>query len=69
MAVKAHTRPFDRKWMNVVAAIIVPVGLFLYLRMWRFRLRLMRDLKVIRQTNDALIARIEELNSSGTSKA
>ena len=39
--------------MNVVAAIIVPVGLFLYLRMWRFRLRLMRDLKVIRQTNDA----------------
>ena len=69
MAVKAHTRPFDRKWMNVVAAIIVPVGLFLYLRMWRFRLRLMRDLKVIRQTNDAVIARIEELNSSGTSKA
>ena len=67
MAVKAHTRPFDRKWM--VAAIIVPVGLFLYLRMWRFRLRLMRDLKVIRQTNDAVIARIEELNSSGTSKA
>ena len=69
MAVKAHARPFDRKWMNVVAAIIVPVGLFLYLRMWRFRLRLMRDLKVIRQTNDAVIARIEELNSSGTSKA
>lgn len=69
MAVKAHTRPFDRKWMNVIAAIIVPVGLFLYLRMWRFRLRLMRDLKVIRQTNDAVIARIEELNSSGTSKA
>lgn len=63
MAVKAHTRPFDRKWLNVSAAILVPVGLFLYLRMWRFRLRLMRDLKVIRQTNDAVIARIENLNS------
>lgn len=69
MAVKAHTRPFDRKWLNVIAAIVVPVGLFLYLRMWRFRLRLMRDLKMIKQTNDAVISRIGELNSPGTPKA
>lgn len=61
MAVKAHTRPFERKWLNVTAAIIVPVGLFLYLRMWRFRLRLLRDLKVVRDTNDAVIRRIGEM--------
>ena len=45
--VKAHTRPFERKWMNVVSAIIIPVGLFFYFIMWRFRLRLQRDLKQI----------------------
>lgn len=61
MAVKAHTRPFERKWLNVTAAIIVPVGLFLYLRMWRFRLRLLHDLKVVKDTNDAVIKRITEL--------
>lgn len=61
MAVKAHTRPFERKWINVTAAIIVPVGLFLYLRMWRFRLRLLHDLKVVKDTNDAVIRRITEL--------
>ncbi len=55
---KAHTRPFDRQWMNAVAAAVVPVGLFLYFRMWRFRLRLHRDLKVIRQTNEVVIGRI-----------
>ena len=61
MAVKAHTRPFERKWLNVTAAIIVPVGLFLYLRMWRFRLRLLHDLKVVKDTNDAVIRRITDL--------
>lgn len=55
LAVKAHTRPFDRRWMNIVAAIIVPVGIFTYLRMWRFRLRLLRDLKLIRYTNTNIV--------------
>ena len=55
LAVKAHTRPFDHRWMNIVAAIIVPVGIFTYLRMWRFRLRLLRDLKVIRYTNTNIV--------------
>lgn len=61
MAVKAHTRPFERKWLNITAAILVPIGVFLYLRMWRFRLRLLRDLKVVKDANNAIIARIAEL--------
>ena len=60
---KAHTRPFDRQWMNAVAAAVVPVGLFLYFRMWRFRLRLHRDLKVIRQTNEMVIDRINSITN------
>lgn len=61
MTVKAHTRPFEKKWLNIISAVMVPVGLFLYIRMWRFRLRLLRDLKVIRQTNDVVVARIKEI--------
>ena len=61
VSVKAHTRPFERKWMNIVAAVVVPVGLFLYLRMWRFRLRLMKDLRTIRQTNEAIVGRIAQM--------
>jgi len=63
MAVKAHTRPFEHKWMNVMAAVVVPVGLFLYFRMWRFRLRLMHDLKIIRQTNEVIIKRINKISN------
>ena len=61
MSVKAHTRPFNRQWLNVVAAILVPVGLVLYIRMWRFRLRLLKDLRVVVQNNNQIVAQIEKL--------
>ena len=63
MSERAHTRPFERKWLNVMAAIIVPLGVVLYLRMWRYRLRLMRDLKVVRTENNIIIGRIEDILS------
>lgn len=66
LAVKAHTRPFERRWMNIIAAVIIPAGLFFYLRMWRFRLRLYRDLKAIRQTNQTIIDRIEKKKLAAT---
>ena len=61
VSVKAHTRPFEHRWMNIVAAIIVPLGLFLYFRMWKFRLRLHHDLNVIRDTNQKIVGRINEM--------
>ena len=65
---KAHTRPFERKWLNIIAAILVPIGAFLYIRMWTFRLRLLKDLRVIKQNNANIIARIKEkgLDKSAT---
>ena len=60
LATRAHTRPFRRKWMNIITGLILPLGVFFYLRMWRFRLRLYKDLHTIRQTNDKLIPRIVE---------
>ena len=61
MSVKAHTRPFNRQWLNTAAAILVPVGLVLYIRMWRFRLRLLKDLRVVVHNNNQVIAQIEKL--------
>lgn len=61
MAVKAHTRPFERKWLNVMAALIVPVGVFLYIRMWRYRLRLYRDLRSVRHSNSVIVRRIHQM--------
>ena len=58
IATKAHTRPFEHRWMNIVSAIMVPVGIFFYLRMWRFRFRLYRDLKEITSTNTNIIEEI-----------
>lgn len=61
LSVKAHTRPFERRWKNVIAAIIIPAGLFFYCRMWRFRLRLDHDLRVVYKTNESVIERIGQM--------
>jgi len=61
VSTKAHTRPFEHRWMNIAAAIIVPVGIFLYLRMWMFRLRLYRDLRTIKQTDTNIVNRIQQM--------
>ncbi len=58
IAVKAHTRPFEARWKNSVAGVIIPFGIFFYIRMVMFRLRLYRDLQVISQTNRNIISRI-----------
>lgn len=60
MSVKAHTRPFERKWLNIMAAVILPLGLFFYLRMWRYRLRLLRDLRIIKSNSTNIINHTEK---------
>ena len=64
LVTKAHTRPFEKRWMNIVAVVIIPAGLFFYFRMWRFRLRLYRDLKVIKDVNENIIREIRDNFSS-----
>lgn len=61
LATKAHTRPFEHKWLNIIAGLLIPVGAVLYIRMWTFRLRLYRDLRQIRQTNQAIIVRMRDI--------
>ncbi|MBP5777091.1 MAG: LptF/LptG family permease [Prevotella sp.] len=61
IAVRAHTRPFRRKWLNVVTGLLLPLGAFFYIRMIRFRLRLYKDLRTIRQTTERIVPRALEL--------
>ena len=61
LSAKAHTRPFDRKRYNVLAAICFPLGIILYIRMWRFRLRLANDIKKLIVTNKLVVDEIDNI--------
>ena len=61
VATHAHTRPFRQKWLNIITGLVLPVGIFFYLRMCRFRLRLRKDLNKIIETDQLIVHRIEEI--------
>ena len=61
IATHAHTRPFEKKWLNIVSGLFLPLGIFFYCRMIRFRLRLYRDLRDISNTSNKLMPIIQEL--------
>ena len=47
IAPHAHTRPFRRKWLNIITGLFLPTGIIFYVRMIRFRFRLYKDLQHI----------------------
>ena len=52
--VAAHLRPFRQHWLNVLAGLVVPVGLFFYFRIWAFRIRLNKDMERIILNNEQI---------------
>lgn len=54
--VHAHTLPFKRHSLNVAAGICLPLGLILWFRIGRFRIRLYRDMRKIVKIVDRLNA-------------
>ena len=46
----------------LIAGLLLPLGLLLWWRIWRFRLRLLRDLKQIIASNEKIVARIGHEN-------
>ena len=62
LATHAHTRPFQRAWLNVITGLMLPVGIFFYFRMIRFRLRLYRDLRDIKAVSSVIIPTAIELS-------
>ena len=61
IATHAHTRPFERKWLNIITGLFLPTGIFFYFRMISFRYRLYKDLQDIIRINKKLIPRVVEL--------
>lgn len=59
LSTKAHKSPFDNRWLNLLAGIIIPVGFFYYIRIWHFSKRLDKDLKTITKTNTDIQERIK----------
>lgn len=57
----AHTRPFERKKLNQLLGILIPIGLFFYFRIWFYRLRLYKDLTNIQTYGTRINQRIENI--------
>ena len=57
----AHTRPFKNPRYNKWAGIILPVGILLWLRVWRYRLRLSRDLDKLQEVGKVIIKKIDTI--------
>lgn len=51
LSVSAHGSPFPNKWMNMIAGVVFPLGILLYLRALFFRYRLKGDLRKIVRIN------------------
>lgn len=58
----AHTRPFHNYKWNMVLGIIFPMGIFFYFRIWRYRLRLYKDIQQIKKYSAFIAERIEKIS-------
>jgi len=56
----AHTRPFDDSRRNKLVGVFLPLGLFFWLRIWRYRLRLWRDLEQLQKHCAYIIQRLQK---------
>lgn len=62
---EAHARPFNNRKRNMAAGIILPIGLLLWLRIWKFRLRLHQDLATVQKLGQFIIDRINKQENNG----
>ena len=60
----AHTRPFRNARRNKWAGIILPAGIILWLRIWRYRLRLSRDLDKVQEIGEEIIKRVNSIEKA-----
>lgn len=63
--VHAHTSPFEGNRANKIAGVFFPLGFVLWCRIWRFRFRLLRDMKQITETCERLSPLLRHMNADG----
>ena len=59
LSVKAHKSLFDNRWLNLLCGLVVPAGLLIWINIWRYRVRLDKDLKTIIKTSRNIQERIK----------
>lgn len=57
--IKAHKSVSDKLWLNILLGLIFPVGILIWINIWRYRVTLDKDLKVILKTSRELQERIK----------
>jgi len=60
LSTSAHKSPSDKQGLNILAGLVVPVGIFFYIRIWLFSKRLDKDLKKIIRNNQEIQQTIKE---------
>ena len=55
----AHTRPFRQPRLNMVVGVLLPIGFIMWFRIWRYRLRLWRDMEQLKKQCNYIIKRLE----------
>lgn len=63
LAPAAHTRPFRKRWMNIITGLLLPVAAVIYLRIWFFRARLLADLRQTVKTSEEIAGRINSMTN------
>ena len=61
LSVSAHTSPFANRWLNLSIGILLPIGLLVWANIWRYRVRLDKDLKNMIRTNNEIEQRIRQV--------
>lgn len=60
----AHTRPFHNERLNIATGVFLPLGVFFFFRIWRYRLRLWRDIQQIQKHSRFICERIDKLQGN-----
>ncbi|MFA6871140.1 MAG: LptF/LptG family permease [Bacteroidaceae bacterium] len=62
LSTAAHKSPLKGTTLNLIAALLLPVGALLFLRIWMFRIRLKNDLQQVIATSKKIQLLIENKN-------
>ena len=62
MSVHAHRCPFNAPALNAATGVLLPIGVIFYFRIWAFRIRLYKDLKLVNRTSRDLQDIIKTIN-------
>ena len=59
---------FKQRWLNLLIGILLPAGIFFWFRIWRFRIRLYRDLKLVARQDELVNRHILRILSEQNNK-